>query len=285
LKATVDCVHCYLKQAVSCMRMAGLNEDDQHEILFKLMDYVKGLDRNATPAENSTYAVLKTYELMGVDDPYKEVKRQSNDLALELYPRLKQMLDEYGDRLHSALKIAVAGNVIDLGIRRSFDIEGELRYSIETGFSKDHYYRFKQKLEKVDEVLFLGDNAGEVVFDKVLVEELVRLGKRVTYVVKEGPVLNDSTMEDAVYVGMDKVARVITTGSRFLGVSFKHMSQEFADALYKAPLIISKGQANFESLEQHEMARDRIFFLLKIKCDEVAKAAGAALGDVVFFTV
>lgn len=90
------------------MRMAGLNEDDQHEMLFKLMDYVKGLDRNATPAENSTYAVLKTYELMGVDDPYKEVKRQSNDLALELYPRLKRMLDEYEDRLHSALKIAVA---------------------------------------------------------------------------------------------------------------------------------------------------------------------------------
>ncbi|SFQ39371.1 damage-control phosphatase ARMT1 family protein [Caldicoprobacter faecalis] len=285
MRATVDCVHCYLKQAVSCMRMAGLDEDSQHEILFKLMDYVKGLDRNATPAENSTYAVLKTYELMGVDDPYKEVKRQSNDLALELYPRLKRMLDEYGDRLHSALKIAVAGNVIDLGIRRSFDIEGELRYSMETGFSKDHYDRFKQKLENVDEVLFLGDNAGEIVFDKVLVEELVSLGKKVTYVVKEGPVLNDSTMEDAIYVGMDKVARVITTGSRFLGVSFKHMSQEFADALNKAPLIISKGQANFESLEQHEMAQDRVFFLLKIKCDEVAKAAGAALGDVVFFTV
>ncbi|MFS8501659.1 MAG: ARMT1-like domain-containing protein [Caldicoprobacter sp.] len=284
MRATVDCVHCYLKQAVSCMTMAGLDEDSQHEILFKLMDFVKGFDRQATPAENSTYAVLKTYELMGVDDPYKEVKKQSNDLALELYPRLKQMLDEYEDRLYSALKIAVAGNVIDLGIRRSFDIEGELRYSMEAGFTKDHYDRFKQKLGKVNEILFLGDNAGEIVFDKVLVEELVRLGKKVTYVVKEGPVLNDSTMEDALYVGMDKVARVITTGSRFLGVSFKHMSQEFADALYKAPLIISKGQANFESLEQQEMARDRIFFLLKIKCDEVAKAAGAGLGDVVFFT-
>ncbi len=267
------------------MKMAGLDENSQHDILFKLMDYVKGFDRDATPAENSTYAVLKTYELMGVHDPYKEVKRQSNDLALKLYPRLKRVLEGYEDKLYAALKIAVAGNVIDLGIRRSFDVEGELRYSLDTGFSKDHYDRFKQKLENVDEVLFLGDNAGEIVFDKVLVEELVSLGKKVTYVVKEAPVLNDSTMEDAIYVGMDKVARVITTGSQFLGISFKHMSREFADALNRAPLIISKGQANFESLEQHEMARDRVFFLLKIKCDEVARAAGAALGDVVFFTV
>lgn len=283
MKATIDCVHCYLKQAVSCMRMAGIDEDAQHEILFKLMDYVKGLDRDATPAENSTYVVLKTYELMGIDDPYKEIKRQSNDLALELYPQLKRMLEGHEDKLYAALKIAVAGNVIDLGIRRSFDVEGELRYSLDTGFSKDHYHKFKQKLENVDEVLFLGDNAGEIVFDKILVEELINLGKRVTYVVKEGPVLNDSTMEDAIYVGMDKVAKVITSGSRFLGISFKYMSRELVDALYKAPLVISKGQANFESLEQHEMARDRVFFLLKIKCDEVAKAAGVALGDVVFF--
>lgn len=281
----MDCVHCYLKQAVSCMKMAGLDEDSQHDILFKLMDYVKGFDRNATPAENSTYAVLKTYELMGVCDPYKEVKRQSNDLALKLYPSLKRMLEEYEDKLYAALKIAVAGNVIDLGIRRSFDVESELQYSLNTGFSKDHYHKFKQKLYKVDEVLFLGDNAGEIVFDKVLVEELVSMGKKVTYVVKEAPVLNDSTMEDAIYVGMDKVARLMTTGSQFLGISFKHMSQEFADALNEAPLVIAKGQANFESLEQHETAKDRVFFLLKIKCDEVARAAGIALNDVAFFTV
>jgi hypothetical protein len=266
------------------MKMGGIDEDTQHDILFKLMNFVREFDREATPAENSTHIVLKTYELMGVDDPYKEAKRQSNDLALELYPRLKQMVTQHGDRLYCALKISVAGNVIDLGIRRSFDIDEELRYSMDIGFSIDHYDRFRHKLAEVEEVLFLGDNAGEIVFDKVLIEELVWFGKKVTYVVKEGPVLNDSTMEDALYVGMDRVARIITTGSRFLGVSFKHISREFADALYKAPLIISKGQANFESLEQEDIARDRIFFLLKIKCDEVAKTARAVLGDVVFFT-
>ncbi|MGI6188968.1 MAG: DUF89 family protein [Clostridiales bacterium] len=285
MKATIDCVHCYLKQAVSCMKMAGIDEDTQHEIIYKLMDYIKDYDRADTPAGNSTLAVLKTYELINNDDPYKEVKKQSNDLALQLYPRLKDIIDENGDRLYKALKISVAGNVIDLGIRRSFNIEEELKYSMETGFAKDHYQAFAKKLEQVDEVLFLGDNSGEIVFDKILVEELVRLGKRVTYVVKEGPVLNDSTMEDALYVGMDKVARVMTTGSRFLGVSFKHISRKFADVLNNAPLVIAKGQANFESLEQEKMARDRIFFLLKIKCDEVSKTAGVQMGDLAFFTV
>jgi uncharacterized protein with ATP-grasp and redox domains len=267
------------------MKMAGIDEDTQHEIIYKLMDYIKDYDRADTPAGNSTLAVLKTYELINNDDPYKEVKKQSNDLALQLYPRLKDIIDENGDRLYKALKISVAGNVIDLGIRRSFNIEEELKYSMETGFAKDHYQAFAKKLEQVDEVLFLGDNSGEIVFDKILVEELVRLGKRVTYVVKEGPVLNDSTMEDALYVGMDKVARVMTTGSRFLGVSFKHISRKFADVLNNAPLVIAKGQANFESLEQEKMARDRIFFLLKIKCDEVSKTAGVQMGDLAFFTV
>jgi len=285
LRATIDCVHCYLKQAVSCMKMIGMDEDAQHEIIYKLMDYVKTFDRTATPAENSTLVVLKAYELMKVDDPYKEAKKQSNDLALQLYPCLKYMVDENGDRLYKALKISVAGNIIDLGIRRSFNIEEELKYSTEIGFAKDHYQDFVKKLAQVEEILFLGDNSGEIVFDKILVEELAGLGKKVTYVVKEGPILNDATMEDAIYVGMDKVAKVITTGSRFMGVCFNHVSQEFADILYNAPLVIAKGQANFESLEQEEMARGKVYFLLKIKCDEVAKAADVRLGDLVFFAV
>lgn len=285
MKSTIDCVHCYLKQAVSCMKAGGICEDTQYKILYKLMDFVKELDPAKSPAENSTRIILKTYELIGVDDPYKEAKKQSNDLALELYPRLKEIISEREDRLLSALKISVAGNIIDLGIRRSFDIDEELKYSMETGFSKNHYSRFIEKLADVDEVLFLGDNAGEIVFDKILVEELVRLGKRVTYVVKEGPILNDSTMEDALYVGMDKVAKVITSGSNYLGVCFDHMSKEFADALFNAELIIGKGQANFESLEQEKIAQDRIFFLLKIKCEEVSKVAGAEFEELAFFTV
>jgi len=264
------------------MKIAGIGEDRQHELVYQIMDYVKTFDNKASPAENSAKVFLKCYELIGNDDPYKEVKKHSNDLALELYPRLKKTLGTSEDKLYDALKISVAGNIIDLGIHRSFNIEEGLRHSMETGFSIDHYDRFLKKLESVDEVLFLGDNAGEIVFDKLLVEVLANMGKKITYVVKAGPVLNDATMEDVIYVGMDKLAEVTTNGSNYLGSCLGKVSDEFLELLHEARLVIAKGHANFESLEDKEVARDRIFFLLKIKCEEVANTAGAKVGDVVF---
>jgi len=285
VKASIDCVHCYLKQAVSCMKIAGIEDENKmHEVIYQLMDYVKTFSTEASPAENSSKILLKTYELIGIDDPYKEIKKQSNDLALKLYSGLKQKIEDSGDRLYDALKIAVAGNIIDLGISTSFNINEALAHSMGTGFSKDHYTLFRSKLDKVQEVLILGDNSGEIVFDKILVEELLRLGKQVTYVVKGAPILNDATMEDAVYVGMDKLAKVITNGSEYLGVCMNHVPEEFINTLYNADLIIAKGHANFESLEQDDKVKGKAFFLLKVKCEYVARIVGAELGDVVFFT-
>jgi len=285
VKASIDCVHCYLKQAVSCMKIAGIEDENKmHEVIYELMDYVKTFSTEDSPAENSSKILLKTYELIGIDDPYKAIKKQSNDLALKLYAGLKQKIEDSGDRLYDALKIAVAGNIIDLGISTNFDIHEALDHSMGTGFSKDHYNLFRDKLDKVQEVLILGDNSGEIVFDKILVEELLRLGKKVTYVVKGAPILNDATMDDAVYVGMDKVAKVITNGSEYLGVCMNHVPEEFINTLYNANLIIAKGHANFESLEQDDMVKGKAFFLLKVKCEYVARIVGTELGDVAFFT-
>lgn len=284
MRSGLDCVYCYLKQAVSCMKFAGIDEDTQYRLIYELMDYVKTFDRMATPAENSSRIYIKLYELIGNDDPYREIKRQSNDLALELYPRLKSMLDSSKDRIYDSLKMSVAGNVIDLGPQRSFNVDDSLKHSLETGFAKDDYQRFLEKLSAADHILFLGDNAGEIVFDRILVEELNSMSKKVTYVVKEKPVLNDATMEDAIYTGIDKVANVITNGSSYIGTCLEHVSKEMIDLLYKSPLVIAKGQAQFESLEDMDIAKDRVFFLLKIKCEEIAKYINARFGDVVFFT-
>ncbi|MFZ5643932.1 MAG: damage-control phosphatase ARMT1 family protein [Bacillota bacterium] len=279
----VDCVHCYLKQAVTCMTISGIDEERQHEILFELMDDIKLMDRKRTPAENSTELLLKLYSLLGSDDPYRQVKAESNNLALELYPQLKKHLDRSGDRLNDALKISVAGNVIDLGINRNFDIDASLKQCLNTGFSKDHYTAFSEKLAKTDKVVIVGDNSGEIVFDRLLAEELAAAGKKVTYLVKGGPILNDATMEDVKQVGMNRVATVKTTGSNYLGVPLSKISAEASKLLEEADLVISKGQANFESLEHEELSRGKIFFLLKIKCESVGKVAGAKFGDVVFF--
>jgi len=242
------------------------------------------MDRERTPAENSTEILLKLYKLLNNDDPYKEVKKKSNFLALEWYPLLKEFLKKSENRLHDTLKISVSGNVIDLGINRSFNLNDSLKHSLNAGFSKDDYSTFMKKLAGENEIVIVGDNAGEIVFDKLLVEELLTMGKKVVYIVKGGPILNDATMEDAVQVGMDRVARVITTGLNHLGAPLQQVSAEAGRLIKEAGLVISKGQANFESLEHEEIARGRVFFLLKIKCECVARVAGADFGDIVFFT-
>ncbi len=284
MKCFVDCLHCYLKQAANCMIIAGIDEERQRQILFELMDDIKIMDHHRSPAENSTEMLFKLYKLINIDDPYKEAKYKSNTLALELYPRLKEHLNGSADRLYDALKISVAGNVIDLGINKDFDINASLKQSLNVGFSLDDYHKFAKKLNSVYHVIIVGDNAGEIVFDRLLAEELSSMGKKVTYIVKGGPVLNDATMEDAEQAGMHKTARVITTGSNYLGVPLQKVSEEVNKLLNESGLVISKGQANFETLEHEQLARNRVFFLLKIKCESVGKVAGAKFGDIVFFT-
>jgi hypothetical protein len=264
------------------MENAEIDEDVQYEVLYNLMDYIKSFDKNDTPAENSTRAILKAYEMIGVNDPYERAKKESNDAALLLYPKLKNIVENSNDSLYKALKIAVAGNIIDLGINRDYDINKALHHSLEVGFAKDDYILFEEKLRNVREVLFLGDNAGEIVFDKILVEEMIKREKKVVYAVKEGPILNDATIHDAAYVGMDRIAEIITTGSNYLGVSVNQSSPDFLEKLRSAELVLSKGQANFESLEGKDLTAAKVFFLLKIKCEGVGRVAQAEFGDIVF---
>jgi damage-control phosphatase, subfamily I len=216
-------------------------------------------------------------------DPYGEIKKQSNDLALSLYPHLETIVASSEDKLFTALKLAAAGNVIDLGINRSFDIDGAINQSMDKGFSINHYNEFRAALEKVDTVLILGDNAGEIVFDKLLVEQLSALGKKVIYSVKSGPVLNDSTIEDAVYTDMNKIAQVVESGSRYLGTPMDKLSEEFRNIVKNSQLIISKGQANYESITEEINLKDKIYFLLKIKCEAVGQDANCPFGEMVFF--
>jgi uncharacterized protein with ATP-grasp and redox domains len=267
------------------MNHAGIDEDKQHEVLYKLMDDIKNYSREKTPAENSTLALLETYELIGNYDPYKDAKRQSNDLALELYPKLQQIMDTSEDKLDCALKIAVAGNVIDLGINRDFDISEALRHSMEIGFTINHYEEFKNKVAAADKIMIIGDNSGEIVFDKVLVNYLKTLGKDVVYVVKESPILNDATMEDAVYTGIDKISRVITTGSGYLGTCLQTVSKKFLKEFHESDVILAKGQANYESLEDEDISKGKVFFLLRAKCDRVAESLGVKLLDMVLLSV
>lgn len=286
MQTFVDCVYCYLKQAVNCMMVAGVDEEIQHRVLFELMEDIKALDRRKTPAENSSEIILKTYKLIENEDPYREIKTKSNALALELYPSLKEYVEHSANPLLEVLKISAAGNVIDLGLNRSYDLKASLEQCLKTGFTINDYELFQSRLEKSerDEVVILADNTGEIVFDRLLAEELSKRGKKVICIVKGGPIVNDATREDALQTGMEKTAQIMTTGSNYLGALLHKISPEARGVLERAEVIIAKGQANFETLEHEELARGRIFFLLKLKCEGVARVAGAKFGDVVFIS-
>ena len=203
-------------------------------------------------------------------DPYREDKRHHDAIAVELYPALKALVDQAPDPLWTAVKVAAAANLIDLVVYNSLgDIQASVWDALDRDFAINDYEAFARDTAAARDILFLGDNAGEVGFDRILVEALGP--ERVTYVVRERPAVNDATFEDAVAVGLDRVTRVITTGDDSVGLVFERCSAEFLRAYEAADLIIGKGQASYETLSEVDR---RIYFLLQAKCVAVARDLG-----------
>jgi uncharacterized protein with ATP-grasp and redox domains len=188
------------------------------------------------------------------------------------------MVRESGEPLWTASRLAIAGNVIDFGIFTSVDIEGAVRRALQSPLAMDGYQSFKAALSDVPEILYLLDNAGEIVFDRILIETMVSHGKKVAAVVKGSPVINDCTLEDAVEAGMTGVCEVIDNGSDGVGTILEWTSAGFRQRYAQAPFIISKGQGNFETLRDPEKT---IFYLFQSKCEVVSKELGLSLGSMI----
>jgi uncharacterized protein with ATP-grasp and redox domains len=191
-----------------------------------------------------------------------------------MYPEMKARVRVAEDPLKEALRIAVAGNFIDFGTTEQVDLKAGLEKILDQDFAIDHYGELRDSLERSERVLMLGDNAGETVFDRVLIEEL---GKPVRYVVRAAPMINDATREDAVMAGIEGVAEIVSSGCVAPGTIRRFCSPEFWQELRETPLIISKGQGNFEGLSDEALP---IFFLLKAKCRAVAREVGVPQGSI-----
>ena len=286
MKAYLDCIPCFFRQALDAARMAGADEGTQKKILEGLCKLIPTIPLAASPPEIGRDIYRLVREISGSQDPFKGIKKKSNELALSLYDKLKQRVNDSSDRLLTAVELAIAGNIIDYGAKNSLDVEQEIKklfaedveiIKAESKATFD-YEKFKQSLARAKKILYLADNAGEVVFDRILIEELVGLGKQITYVVKEKAVINDALAEDAVACGIDKYAQVVSNGSDAPGTVLKICSSEFVRLFKGAEMIISKGQGNFESLSDQDRP---IFFLFKVKCPVVASDIKAKLGDIV----
>ncbi len=282
MRVTAECIPCYLKQCLKAMDRGNWPVEKREEVLVALLATVAGLDRTRTPAENSTIVLHKLIELMGVGDPFQQAKMESNRLALQYLDQLRQVVQRSADPVKQAIRFAVAGNVVDLGLFDNYDLAAALNEVVNSEFKKDDYNQFIDKLPGSEQVLIIGDNSGEIVFDRLLVEVLQAKKVEVVYAVKESFILNDATADDARQAEMDKVSRVITTGNNYLGTIEDKCSREFLTEFRRSPLVISKGQANYESLEGTGLAGDKTFFLLKAKCAVVARNLGVEYGDLVF---
>jgi len=287
MRTYLDCIPCFFRQALDAARMAGVNEAGQKRILDELSKLIKKIPLTASPPEIGRSVYKLVAKVSGKSDPFKKIKRTSNRSALKLYPRLRKTVNSSRDRLLTAIELAIAGNVIDYGVKSSLDINREMKkiYEEDLEFIKREsravfdYRQFRNTLKRTDAILYLADNAGEVVFDRILIEELVREeGKRVVYVVKGAPVINDALTEDAFACGIGDYAQIVSSGSDAPGTVLRFCSREFLALYESSKMIISKGQGNFEALSEENRP---IFFLFKVKCPVVAGDIGANLGDVV----
>jgi len=275
MRTYLECFPCFMEQALRAGRIATHDETKIKRVLDEVGKMLSSIPIESTPPETGKTIYQKVSEITGIQDPYKEIKKKSTETALTLYPSLKNETNKGQDTLLTAIRIAIAGNVIDFGANSHFNIEQEIEEILKKDFAICDYEEFKAKLNESNEILYLGDNAGECVFDRVLIEEMK---KPVTYVVRDVPIINDATYEDAVQAGIDKVATIISSGTDAPGTILETCNPEFKKVYDRAKFIISKGQGNYEALSNE---RGPIFFLLKVKCHIIANDIGVNKGDIV----
>ena len=287
MKTYLDCIPCFYRQALGAARIAGADVLIQKKIIDELSLLIPNFTLETAPPEMGRAIYSLVGKISGVKDPFKEIKENSNKFALKLYPKLKQEINISEDRLLAAVKLSIIGNIIDYGVKNSLNVVEEIDYLFQGSFMINNenssttfkYNQFKESLNKVNTIIYLADNAGEVVFDRLLIEELVKeLGKQVIYVVRGKPIINDALIEDAIFCGINKVAKITSSGSDSPGTILKYCSPEFMELYQDAGLIISKGQGNYESLSEEDKS---IFFLFKAKCPVIAEDVGCKVGDMV----
>ncbi len=264
-----------MNQALRTGRIATDNEEKIKEILDEVGSAIKDVPMHNTPAQTGAIVYHIVKKVTGVEDPYEQIKAESIKEALELYPKLENYINNSDDKLLTAIRIAIAGNVVDFGINKKYNLETELHNIMEQEFGIFDYTEFKEQLRKANSVLYIGDNAGESVFDRILIEQL---GVPVTYVVRGIPIINDATFQDAVDSGIDKVAEIVSSGTTAPGTIMELCTDDFVERFEEADMVISKGQGNYEGLAN---VSRQVFFLLKAKCHIVAKHLNIVEDDIV----
>ncbi len=279
MKIAPECIPCLVRQAFEAVRLAT---DDQErgrrilrQVLFRLAN--EPFDK-APPSVGAD--IHRIVRLMAAEtDPYLEIKRHSNSLAMRLMPTLRELVSSSGDRFETAVRLAICGNVIDCAQGDNVGEQGvkeAVFRCLDQPVNKNAINELKDEARSASSILYLGDNAGEVFFDRLLIEELA--GYPVKFVVRGAPIINDALREDAEGAGLDKLVTVIDNGSDAPGTILDECSEEFKTQFREADLVVAKGQGNYHTLRDQAKS---IFYLLKVKCPVIANEFGCDEGDMV----
>jgi uncharacterized protein with ATP-grasp and redox domains len=248
----------------------------QEKVLKSVMRELLDVPLNKSPPSIAQTVYSIVHDITGCNDPYRALKAKYNGVAMEMYPCLKDIVDDSKDRLFTAVKLAIAGNIIDFGADIQVNIRKTIKDTLAREFAIDDYPEFVESLKDSENILYLADNAGEVVFDRVLIEEISDYAN-IVYAVKKKPIINDATVDDAIFCGINSLAEIVTTADT-PGTILARCDPGFVATYRSADMIISKGQGNYESLSEED---GNIFFMLLAKCPVIAADLGVEIGDAV----
>jgi uncharacterized protein with ATP-grasp and redox domains len=280
MRIYLDCIPCFIRQSLDAARHATQDIHIHKQVVQEVLHLANDLDMNQSPPAIGQQIHRLVRELVGVEDPYRMVKSEFNHAALELYSKMRQLITGSKSPLATAVRLAIAGNIIDFGVNGTLqksDLDKTISECLVADFPNRQLKHFRQAIKEADEILYIADNAGEIVFDRLLIEQLPI--DKITVVVKGQPVINDATMADAMLAGLPRFVEVIDNGSDAPGTILESCSQSFRRRFDKAGLIIAKGQGNYETLSDVDK---NIFFILKVKCPVIARDIGCKVGQMIF---
>lgn len=275
------CISCIINQSAKVANALGADT----VLKQKLYSHVESMSKNFSYQQSPPEIAADVYENMASiankTDLYDEVKKASTKKALSFIPFLEKKLKDSKNKLLTATKIAVAGNVIDLAAEVEFDLEEELEKIFETAFAHNDFEKFSQKLELAKTVLVIGDNAGEHIFDYLFVKTLQEVYPEIkfSYMVRGNPIINDVTMDEAKEAGFDRLCNLVDSGVNTPGFTYNRANKESQELFDRVDLVVSKGMGNYECLSPSH--RKDIAFLLKVKCGVVASSLNKNIGDII----
>jgi len=275
MKLYLDCYPCILKQTLSVCRTLGIPVKLQKEIFASALEIMAATDPEKPPVELTARVHTVIKQKAGIRDLYQEQKKISTTAALSLYDQSRETINASENPFRTAVKLAIAGNIIDFGVRDTYDLPAEIKRVLGEPFAIDHLDNLREDILRAENILYLADNAGETVFDRLLIETIQ---KPVIYAVKEEPILNDAVMDDAIQAGLDQAATLISSGVDSPGTILARASKPFIKTFQEADVIISKGQGNFEALSGRS---ENIYFLLQLKCEAISRSVGAPVGGLI----